>query len=338
MALAEALEVNTVETFLSFINATPDQRRQLLDLAGALGRLDEVEQELGDPNPTPSGSPTHDDADGASARTDGESTEADRDGSGFGQAAHRPAPKVPLHRFEDLFPDGELVRLESRLGSERPKPNNPHGAGFTRKGTSAGRAAAGTDLSELDQLGMSIVFAFEQRRLASQRTAILPGEAPIDGAEVILVDVSSPAKIAAAIEQSMVVKRAFEQLADNGVSELHPGFDILSINRGEIDRMIELKSSGVDAQVQAMSWNEWKTAGGRLRSHFWLYLAGNLRADLPNAAPFLRAVQDPFGTLASAASEDVIRKRTIQLRVREFAAADQLIFQTRLRRGEGQPS
>jgi hypothetical protein len=78
-----------------------------------------------------------------------------------------------------------------------------------------------------------------------------------------------------------------------------------------------------------MSWNEWKSAKGTLRDRFWLYLVGNLRADLQNAAPFVRAVHDPFGTLASSEAEDVIRKRTVQLRVREFAAADQLTLQIR---------
>lgn len=110
---------------------------------------------------------------------------------------------------------------------------------------------------------------------------------------------------------------------------LYPGFDILTIKDGSIDRMIELKSSGVDAQVQAMSWNEWKTAGGDQRSHFWLYLVGNLRADLKNAPPFVRVVRDPFGTVASSKLEDVVRKRTVQLRVREFAAADQLTLELR---------
>jgi len=51
MALAETLEVNTVETFLSFINANPSQRQQLLDLAGAAGRLEEIEEELAEPGP-----------------------------------------------------------------------------------------------------------------------------------------------------------------------------------------------------------------------------------------------------------------------------------------------
>jgi hypothetical protein len=176
---------------------------------------------------------------------------------------------------------------------------------------------------------MRITFAFEERRFVGQKTVVLTGETPSENADVLIVDVSSPEKIVAAIEQSTVVEQVFDQLAEQGISELYPGFDVLTIKGGSIDRMIELKSSGVDAQVQAMSWNEWKTAGGELRSHFWLYLVGNLRADLENAPPFVRAVQDPFGTLASSKSEDVIRKRTVQLRVREFAAADQLTLELR---------
>ncbi len=85
----------------------------------------------------------------------------------------------------------------------------------------------------------------------------------------------------------------FEKLAAEDISDLYPGFDILTIKQGEIDRMIELKSSGVDAQVHAMSWNEWKTAKGTSRSHFWLYLVGNLRADLQNAAPFVMRCKIP---------------------------------------------
>ncbi|ORW24044.1 hypothetical protein AWC18_03690 [Mycolicibacter nonchromogenicus] len=128
--------------------------------------------------------------------------------------------------------------------------------------------------------------------------------------------------IKAAIQQSEVVKKVFRTLMDNGISELYPGFDVMTVVGGGIDRMIELKSSTGDARTQAMSWNEWKTAGS-LRHRFWLYLVGNLRADVDNA-PFVRAVQDPFGTLASSTQDDTIRKRTVLLRVHEFEAADQL--------------
>ena len=89
-------------------------------------------------------------------------------------------------------------------------------------------------------------------------------------------------------------------LEAEGISQLYPGFDILTIADGKPDRLIELKSSGVDARVQAMSWNEWKTArASNLRSSFWLYLVGNLRSDLPHAVPFVRAISDPFGSLVA---------------------------------------
>lgn len=89
----------------------------------------------------------------------------------------------------------------------------------------------------------------------------------------------------------------------------------------------ELKSSGVDARVQTMSWNEWKTArGGHLREQFWLHLVGNLRADL-DAAPFVRAIHDPFGTLEGEEVASERRTRAVQLRVREFKSAEHLDLQ-----------
>lgn len=339
LALAETLEVNTVETFLSFINADPAQRQQLLDLAGAAEKLEEVRQDLAS-----LGGDVYQ-VDQLANRvegheldtTDGESTEAATGHAGrIPPVPTRAAPRIPLHRYEDLLIDGELIRIEGtgpkhETQGKNGQPGAASDGHADQGGDSEGvpRAAAGTDLNELDRLGMRITFAFEERRFVGQKTVVLPGETPPENADVLIVDVSSPEMIAAAIEQSTVVGQVFDQLAQQGISELYPGFDVLTIQGGSIDRMIELKSSGVDAQVQAMSWNEWKTAGGELRNHFWLYLVGNLRADLENAPPFVRAVQDPFGTLASSKSEDVIRKRTVQLRVREFAAADQLTLELR---------
>ena len=334
MALAETLEVNTVETFLSFINATPAQRHQLLDLAGAAERLEEVEQELAQPEDE-MGEELEGDADTVDPvpQTDGESVKGDTQRAAASPPSPtRAAPRIPLHRFDDLLIDGEVIRVEGIGPRSQPAGKGSSSAsisgGDTEGDASGGststpRAATGTDLQELDRLGMRITFAFERRRFDGRKIAVLPGEDVAD-ADILFVDVSSPAMIAAAIQQSVAVKDAFETLGAQGISELHPGFDILTIKDGEIDRMIELKSSGVDAQVQAMSWNEWKTAKGLLRDRFWLYLVGNLRADLQNAAPFVRAVHDPFGTLASTEAEDIIRKRTVQLRVREFAAADEL--------------
>ena len=328
MALAEALEVNTVETFLSFINANPTMRRQLLDLAGASDKWQEVTEELasGDEESDTSDDGTGEDTD---FQSDGESTEADAGARpATPPVVQQAAARVPLHNFEDLLIDGKVIRV-SGATPKAASGGKGSGSGSTTNDAPGGsrgapRAAQGTDLNELDRLGMRITFAFEQRRFPGRSTAVLPSDEPAPNADVLIVDVSSPSMIKEAVSQSPVVKAVFETLRSEGISDLFPGFDILTINGTEIDRMIELKSSGVDAQVQAMSWNEWKTAGGNVRHRFWLYLVGNLRADLPDAIPFVRAVQDPFGTLASSKSEDIIRKRTVQLRVKEFEAADEL--------------
>jgi hypothetical protein len=107
----------------------------------------------------------------------------------------------------------------------------------------------------------------------------------------LIVEVHSPVAIARAEELSDAVNKVMRHLETSGVSRVHPGFDLLAIRAGAIDRLIELKSSCVDARVPAMSWNEWKGAShSDLRSKFWLYLAGNLRADLQHALPYLRAI------------------------------------------------
>jgi hypothetical protein len=75
-----------------------------------------------------------------------------------------------------------------------------------------------------------------------------------------------------------------------------------------------------------MSWNEWKTArNNRVSRHFWLYLVGNLRSDLTQP-PFVRAIHDPFGTLASDEITSERRERAVQLRVREFLQAEYLVL------------
>lgn len=324
MSLAEALEVNMVETFLAFIQADDQRRLQLLDLAGATGYIAEVAAELTEPVP--------DDDDG---RPDVEPTAADipTEASGEEAAAEppaKPAPqRVPLRRFEDLLIDGEPVLVTGARtdgdGGARKDRGAPGGGGGS--GQTGGRAAAGTDLGELDRLGMAIAITYERQRLerAGHTVAIVPADGPLGDADAFVVDVHTPALVAEAEAQSPSVKDVFDVLAHLGVSRLHPGFDLLSIAAGEPSRLIELKSSGVDAQVQAMSWNEWKSArSSELRERFWLYLAGNLRADLPNASPFLRAIRDPFGSLLAETVEDVAVRRAVQLRVREFGVAEEL--------------
>lgn len=180
------------------------------------------------------------------------------------------------------------------------------------------------DLSALDTLGMRIAIAYEVRRLRrsghNAATDFLTA-----ASDSVVVDVHSPEAIRLAEEASPAAKQVLLALEAKGVSRLYPGFDILTIAEGKPDRLIELKSSGVDARVQAMSWNEWKTArASDMRNLFWLYLVGNLRSDIAHAVPFVRAISDPFGSLVSDEVEEQQLRRAVQLRVREFTQAEHL--------------
>lgn len=322
MALADALGINLVETFLAFIQSDPQRRLGLLEIAGAAGFLPEIQDELADvhrepgsdeeapePEPTPAPDTHHEEV-------------------AAGPQVDRPpaAPPVPLIHFEDITIDGEpiVVAGDPRDNGEPQRggqgEGEPGGSGTSR----TPRAAAGMDLGALDELGMRIAIAYELRRL--RRAGHTDASELLDtGSESAVVDVHSPKAISLAEEASPVVQRVLADLEAKGVSRLWPGFDILTIAEGKPDRLIELKSSGVDARVQTMSWNEWKTARtSSTRSLFWLYLVGNLRSDLAHAVPFVRAISDPFGSLVGDEVHEQQLRRAVQLRVREFAEAEHL--------------
>lgn len=169
-----------------------------------------------------------------------------------------------------------------------------------------------------------IAIAYEVRRLRrsghSSATEILTA-----GSDSIVVRCPQPGRVRLAEEASPAANQVLLALEAKGVSRLYPGFDILTVAEGKPDRLIELKSSGVDARVQAMSWNEWKTArAGDMRHLYWLYLVGNLRSDLAHAVPFVRAISDPFGSLVADEVEEHQLRRAVQLRVREFTKAEHL--------------
>ena len=322
MALADALGINLVETFLAFIQSDADQRRRLLDIAGGAGLLAEIADELTDVPPEPAVEDAPDLQPTAGA-----------DEAGVEKPAVAPqepvpaAPPVPLLRFEDLTIDGETVLVVGDDPRDDKSPSNGQGhkaPADPAPGTK--RAAPGTDLNALDALGMRIAMSYELLRFRRAGHADATDDLD-DHAPTLVVDVHSPAIIQAAVAANAVVKRVMGDLAAVGVSQLFPGFDILTIANGKPDRLIELKSSGVDARVQVMSWNEWKTArASNLRASFWLYLVGNLRSDLPHTAPYIRAIHDPFGSLvADEVSEQQLR-RAVQLRVREFNEAEQLVL------------
>lgn len=324
MALADALGINLVETFLAFIQSDPQQRLRLLEIAGAAGLLSEVEDELAGvqsdqtpdektqtPAPEPTPAPDAGDDEPPALPPKGPSPAA---------------PPIPLLRFEDLTIDGEPMHVTGEPPADRNLGNGDDG-GRGQGGAAppaTPRAAMGTDLAALDALGMRIVIAYEVRRLRrsgrGDATDVLAA-----GSDSLVVDVHSPEAIRFAEEASPVTKQVLLELEAEGVSRLYPGFDILTIADGKPDRLIELKSSGVDARVQAMSWNEWKTArASNMRDRFWLYLVGNLRSDLAHAVPFVRAIGDPFGSLVADEVEEQQLRRAVQLRVREFSKAEHL--------------
>ena len=329
MALADTLGINLVETILAFITSDDRHREQLLNIAGASGHYQDVLVELSEDSDVqvelkaPVAEPT--------AAPESQQPREERIPSG--PDVPRPAaPPVPLHSFDSLLLYGEPLIVTGEQASVEGRQDRSGRSTGSSSAATPNSAPAGTDLSALDALGMQIAVAYEARRLGSVRgpvttisDGVLRGGDGSPADDTLVVAVHTPAAIVRAKELSDVVNRVMENLEARGVSRVHPGFDLLSICGGEIDRLIELKSSGVDARVQAMSWNEWKSASrSDLRDSFWLYLVGNLRADLVHASPYIRAINDPFGSLESQAVENQQVRRSVQLRVREFTTAEHL--------------
>jgi hypothetical protein len=169
---------------------------------------------------------------------------------------------------------------------------------------------------------------YEENRLRQHTPESRVFEPTSDAAGAYVFDVSTPEAIEVARTASPMFADVFAYLLEHGLNAAHPGFDILTVDPagvGQPDRLIELKSSGVKATFQTMTWNEWKTArGSRLRNSFYLYLVGNLRSDLVGVQPFVRTIQDPFGTLLAEEQEEVRVTRSVRLDLRQFKEAEHL--------------
>lgn len=331
MALADTLELNLVETFLAFITNDQAQREQLLQIAGGWAHYEELVAELEEPLPEPAATEPSSEATEPAPPTLPERTQPLTTGPPIApQGPTGAAPVVPLHSFDNLLLNGERLIV---TGEEPTAPSSttsgeqlPRGGG-NGVGTGSHRAAPGVDISALDTLGTQIATAYERNRLTKDgRSVTVIAHGEMDGtSDSLVVEVHTPQAIAQAIELSSHVKRAMKTLEALNVSNLYPGFDLLSIRDGRIDRLIELKSSAVDARVQEMSWNEWKSAANsKISEQFWLYVVGNLRSDLAGAMPYVRAINNPFGTLNAATVENRQLRRAVQLRVREFEKAEHL--------------
>jgi hypothetical protein len=143
MALADALGINLVETFLAFIQSDDQQRLRLLDIAGAAGLLPEIKDELADQRQ----SPRPDDAPAPEAQpTPAVDEGADKEKAAQPTSPSVPAaPPVPLLRFADLTIDGAPILVTGAAVTEPTTLGGNHGRNGQRHGPA--RAAAGTDLA-----------------------------------------------------------------------------------------------------------------------------------------------------------------------------------------------
>jgi hypothetical protein len=241
-----------------------------------------------------------------------------------------------IWRPDQLSIAGEpvLVRgsIAKGIGEDAAHRHDHGSADWEREGSDSGYGGH-TDLEMLNAVGMSVALRFERHRLRLAGH----GEAGIFGDDENLVpsvfDVSAPEQIERAIAGSKSFRDSFESLMRLGLDRSYPGFDIMTLRPdrpGTFERLIELKSSGVNARVQAMTWNEWKSArGSALREWYYLYLVGNLRSDLGDAVPYLRAIRDPFGTLLDQTITESRTTRAVRLVVDDFKMAEELRLEVR---------
>jgi hypothetical protein len=328
-AFAEAFGASHFEAFLALIRA-PDEaaRRRLLALAGATSDIEGFVSALTDADqPEPDDQRPEDDL--ALAKEPGGDAEE--------KPAEQPEPggtggaveMTPLYAATDLLIAGAPITVTGEEPTNgKPAPTR-RSATQTKAGATTGYGGR-TDLSALDALGMFVAMTYEVNRLLPDvpTACIFEPGLKADQPDACVFDISSQALIALARQHSTAFDQAMHQLTANGVHEEHPGCDILTLRPGSsnpIDRLIELKSSGQHARTQAMTWNEWKTAqNDQVRSHFYLYLVANLRSDLPDARPFLRAVRDPYATIRAQEQVDHSTTRRVVLRVAEFEQAEHL--------------
>ena len=247
-------------------------------------------------------------------------------------------PRAPLYFPDQLLIDGDPIvvhgantggQSETRTGASEANKSANSGAG----GGYGGR----TDLDLLDKVGMTVALAFERNRLRKSGISdaqIFDPENNGDQSNALVFDLSTPDRIARARLASGKFNSAMNTLKDEfGVSPDWPGFDVLTLDPRVpdlLDRLIELKSSGVASRVQEMTWNEWKTAASSaLRARFYLYLVGNLRSDLAGCKPFIHTIRNPFEQLIAEVQVNRTLSRKVQLTVHDFKEAEHLDLSVR---------
>lgn len=340
MALSDLLGIGHFEAFLALIKSPSyESRHKLLRVAGAQLDLEAAQDALKDDREVEADQ--NQDSALESLKSSGELTNEET-AVGPSELSHSNIiNRTPLFRPDEIFVNGMPIAITGDEMMVRGRSNkigrhsNPSGAHTRSYG-------GNTDLSELDRLGMYVTLTFERARLRREghnAVEILDCTKSEDQPNALVFDVSTLIAIDRAHASSQRFRKAFSYLEKQGVSMQAPGFDVLTLNPQRpnyLDRLIELKSSGVNARLQEMSWNEWKTArNSELRKIFYLYLVGNLRNDLGDSVPFIRVVGDPFASIMAEEVEQNLKSRKIQLNLTQFTTAEHLNLQ--VRRMSGSP-
>ncbi len=346
VALCEVIEGAYYEPFLALAQAPNDEARERLlrrvgvtrDEVGEMRRLLALADELvptgkDQPGPTDieTNTPILEPSEPSTPESGAET------GTGGDTEGTAPAVRAPLYRWDQLLINGEPVMEHGNALSRGPSGSLPE------SGTSAAgpRHGGNPDRGPIDRLGMAVTIAYERNRLVREgwlQAVVFDQTSPGPQPDALVFDVSSPEKIATARGVSERLDRAMNDLREWGhIDGEYPGFDVLTLDPRLPDRaarLIEVKSSGTDDRVQEITWNEWKTARGPGREHFYLYRIGNLRSDLPGRVPFVRVIRDPFGQLAAWVEEHRVTERKVYLAADSFRSAERLDLVVRSSDGE----
>jgi hypothetical protein len=341
-ALCDVLGAGYFESFIALLQSeSPALRERILRRAGAPLDVDDKRllfQTVGDGDGQQDDATPEDTAGPDELKTAATPTGSKEDPAAGpvppGRARNAAADRlrVPLYDPSDLLIEGVPLIIAGESpghdGGERASSGGAKGGSRERNG----RYGGNTDLVKLDALGMWVVLSFEQGRL---RRAGLP-EARVFDADsaaiddhALVFDISKPELVESARRKSKAFNTAMTWLHQEfGIVPDWPGFDILALDPrapNSVGRLIELKSSGVASRIQEMTWNEWKTAkASTLRERFYLYLVGNLRADLAAAQPYIRTIKNPFEQLFAEVQVSQTTQRKVQLAVHEFREAEHL--------------
>lgn len=317
-AICGALDVTQFEGVVTMLTASDDsQRRDYLRLAGAPSSIDEIESKrqalFEDTDVIPEGPVV--DPGGHS----GEEVDYDPDNAPD-PASESIENRTPQRQERSIYEPGELAIAGDRE-TIIVEPSDDSGEDTTdgEAGESPG-GGTGPDMkyrTAVDQLGMQVTVEYEKARLQDEFDFENRDGSPED----YVFEVHTERAIQEARDSntaaSPVIRRLVEEV---GLPLPYPGFDILTVNpdTGEVDRLIELKSSGHDTRTPGISWNEWKTARTEdVSNHFYLYIVGNLRKDI-RSDPYIRTIRNPFELLRPETEERSETKREVKVDIRNF--------------------